>query len=173
MSSCKHDAYFFQPLDLTFDVEWKIQNLYAQKVYRKQYSRQILDTLENKCEVMYVTIDVKFTISKLLHAKWLSEFYNYINSSNDQESRLNSWFRFRITDAIKMGSSKLPSLDPFLEICSDIDFVIWFWLGRRRQSQQWKCIWRFKRLKDIHSFFCYFWHFIFTLFVFFLLFFVF
>ena len=36
----------------------------------------------------------------------------------------NGWLRARITDAIKMESSKLPSLDPFLGICSDIDSVV-------------------------------------------------
>ena len=68
---------------------------------------------------MDVKVDVKLTIMKPLHAKWLSEFYNYINSSNGQEITRNSWLRAGITDAIKMGSSKLLSLDPFLDICSD------------------------------------------------------
>ena len=59
-----------------------------------------------------------------LHAKWLFEFYNYINSSDGQKITRNGWLRAGITDAIKMGGSKLPSLDPFLDICSDIDFVV-------------------------------------------------
>ena len=61
---------------------------------------------------------------KPLHAKWLSEFYNYINSSDGQETTCNGWLRAGITDAIKMESSKLPSRDPFLDICRDIDFVV-------------------------------------------------
>ena len=73
---------------------------------------------------MDVKVDVKITIMKALHAKWLSEFYNYINSSDGQEITCNGWLRAGITDAIKMRSSKLPSLDHFLDICSDIDFVI-------------------------------------------------
>ena len=61
---------------------------------------------------------------KRLHAMWLSEFYNCINSSDGQEITRNGCLRAGITDAIKMGSSKLPSLDPFLDISSDIDFVV-------------------------------------------------
>ena len=88
------------------------------------YSRQILHALENRCEVMDVKVDVKLTTMKLLHAKWLSEFCNYINSSDGQGITRNVWLRGGITDAIKMGSSKLPSLDPFLDICCNIDFVV-------------------------------------------------
>ena len=61
---------------------------------------------------------------KTTTAKWLSEFYNYISSLDGQEITRNGWLRAGITDAIKMGSSKLPSFDLFLDICSDIDFVV-------------------------------------------------
>ena len=44
--------------------------------------------------------------------------------SGGQEITRNGWLRAGITDAIKMGSSKLPSLDPFLDICSDIEFLV-------------------------------------------------
>ena len=73
---------------------------------------------------MDVKVDVKLIIRKPLHAKWLSELYNYINSSDGQEITRNGWLRAGITDAIKMGSSTLPSLDAFLDICSQIDFVV-------------------------------------------------
>ena len=76
--------------------------------------------LENGCEAIDAKGHVKLTIMKPLHAKWLSEFYNYINSSGGQEITRNGWLRAGITDAIKVGSSKLTSLDPFL----DIEFVI-------------------------------------------------
>ena len=68
------------------------------------YSKKILQALENGCEVMDAKVDVKLTIMKPLHAKWLSEFYNYINSSDGQEITRNDWLRAGIADAIKMGS---------------------------------------------------------------------
>ena len=54
---------------------------------------------------------------KPLHAKWLSKFYNYINSSYGHKIRCNGRLSAGITDAIKMESSELPYL---LDICSDI-----------------------------------------------------
>ena len=104
----------FQPLDLTVNGTFM----------RKWYSRQILHALENGCEVMNAKVDIQLTIMKPLHANWLSEFYNYINSSDGQEITRNGGLRGETTDAFKMGSSKLPSLDPFLDICSDIDFIV-------------------------------------------------
>ena len=44
--------------------------------------------------------------------------YNYINSSDGQEITRNGWLRAGIADAIKMGSTQLPSLDPFQDISS-------------------------------------------------------
>ena len=73
---------------------------------------------------MDVKVDVKLIIMKPLHAKWLSELYNYINSSDGQEITRNGWLTAGITDAFKMRCSKLPSLDPLLDMCSDIDFVV-------------------------------------------------
>ena len=92
------------------------------KKFSELYNRQILHALEYGCEVIDPKVDVKITIMKPLHAKWLSEFYNYISSSDGQET--TRWLKAGITNAIKMRSSKLPLLDPFLDICSDIDFVV-------------------------------------------------
>ena len=87
------------------------------KKFSTCYSRQILHALKEGCEVMDTKVGVKRTIMKLLHAKWLSEFESYISSSDGQEITRNGWLRAGITDAIKMGNSKLPPLDPFLDIC--------------------------------------------------------
>ena len=87
------------------------------KEFSAWYSRQILRALKEGCEMMDAKVGVQLTIMKLLHVKWLSEFYNYISFSDGQEITRNGWLRAGITDAIKMGSSKLPPLDPFLDIC--------------------------------------------------------
>ena len=114
-------THFFQPLNLTANGTFKT---FMRKAFSEWYSRQILHALENGCEVLDVKFNVKLTIMKPQHAKWLSQLYNYINSSDGQEITRNGRLRAGITDAIKMGSSKLPLLDPFLDICSDIDFVV-------------------------------------------------
>ena len=115
-------THIFQPLDLTVNGTCKI---FMRTKFSEWYSRQILHALENEYEVIDAKADVKLTIMKpLLHAKWLSQFYNYINSSHGQEIARNDWLRAGISDAIKMGSSKLPSLEPFLDICSGVDFIV-------------------------------------------------
>ena len=53
---------------------------------------------------------------KPLHAKWLMEFYDYIASEKGSEIIINSWKRSGIYNAVKNGSSSLPSSDPFNEI---------------------------------------------------------
>ena len=53
---------------------------------------------------------------KPLHAKWLS-FYNYMTTTKGQEVISNGWKRSGIYDSITLGSSKLPALDPFSNIC--------------------------------------------------------
>ena len=61
--------HIFQPLDLTVNETF---NTFMYKKFSEWYSRQILHALENRCEVMQVKVDVKLTILKPLHAKWLS-----------------------------------------------------------------------------------------------------
>ena len=100
-------THIFQPLDLMVNGTFKT---FMRKKFSEWYSRQILHGLENGCEALNAKVDVKLTVMKPLNAKWLSEFYNYINSSDGQEITRNGWLRDGITDTIKMGSSKLPSL---------------------------------------------------------------
>ena len=56
---------------------------------------------------MDTKVDVELIIMKPLYAKLLSEFYNYIHFSDGQEITRNGWLRAGITEALKMGSSKL------------------------------------------------------------------
>ena len=79
-------THIFQPLDLTVKGTFKT---FMNKISSEWYSRQILHALENGFEIMDVKVDVKLTIMKPLHAKWLSEFYNYINSSDGQTKYLH------------------------------------------------------------------------------------
>ena len=114
-------THIFQPLNLTVNETF---GTFMHKKFSKWYSTQILHALENACEPMDAKVSVKLTNMKPLHAKWLSEFYNYINSSDGHDIICNGCLRAGNTDAIKMGSLKLPSRDSFLDIFSDIDFAV-------------------------------------------------
>ena len=63
-------------------------------------------------------VDIKFTLTtiKPLHAKWLVEFFNEMTSESGATVILNGWKASGIYDALKMGSSNLPSIDPFHDI---------------------------------------------------------
>ena len=54
---------------------------------------------------------------KPLHAKWLISFYNFMTTTKGQEVISNGWKGSGIYDSITLGSSKLPVLDPFSDIC--------------------------------------------------------
>ena len=79
---------------------------HSKPLWAKSFPRQILHVLENGCEVMDAKVDVNLTIMKPLHAKWLSEFYNYINSSDGQEITRNGWkmlLRWRVQNYLHSG----------------------------------------------------------------------
>ena len=50
---------------------------------------------------------------KPIHAGWLVEFYNHMTSSKGKKVIDSRWKAAGITDAVKLGSSKLPPTDPF------------------------------------------------------------
>ena len=68
-------------------------------------------------------IDVEYHLSVLkpLHAKWLLELYNHMSTNEGKEIVANGWKKAGIFDAIKLGSSGFPSLDPFADICPLIE----------------------------------------------------
>ena len=72
-------THIFQPLDLTVNGTFKT---FMRTEFSAWYSRQILRALKEGCEMMDAKVGVKLTIMKLLHVKWLSEFYNYISFSD-------------------------------------------------------------------------------------------
>ena len=57
----------------------------------KKFSETDLKLFRKRMWGMDAKVDVNLTIMKPLHAKWLSEFYNYINSSDGQEITRNVW----------------------------------------------------------------------------------
>ena len=63
-------------------------------------------------------VDITFTLTtiKLLHAQWLVEFYNEMTSESSSTIIVNGWKASGIYDGLKMGSSNLPSIDPFQDI---------------------------------------------------------
>ena len=57
---------------------------------------------------------------KPLHAGWIVEFYNFMKTAQGKEIIDNGWKAAGIADAVRLGLSKLPRIDPF----NDIDPIL-------------------------------------------------
>jgi hypothetical protein len=57
-------------------------------------------------------------VSKLkpVHAGWTVEFYNHMSTSKGKGIIDSGWKSAGIFDALELGSSKMPSIDPFQDI---------------------------------------------------------
>ena len=104
---------FYQPLDLTVNGSAK---RFLAKKFNGWYSQQIAEKLD--LGVSLEDIDVKLRLSTLkpLHAGWVVDFYNHVTSAEGKKIVLNGWKAAGIYDALKLGGSKLPSIDPFHDI---------------------------------------------------------
>jgi len=104
---------FYQPLDLTVNGSGK---RFLAKKYNGWYSQQITERLDLGVSLDYIDIKLRLSTLKPLHAGWVVDFYNHITSAEGKQVVLNGWKAAGIYDALKLGSSKLPSIDPFHDI---------------------------------------------------------
>ena len=79
-------------------------------------------------------------VLKPLHASWLIELFDHMTLPAGKAISLKGWEVAGITNAIKKGTSWLPSLDPL----HDIDEVV-IHTGRNRGGQFRNHQWRAKR----------------------------
>ena len=56
------------------------------------------------------------TETKPIHAKWITQFHDYMSTEDGSKVIINGWKKSDISDAVTNGSSSLPSLDPFQTI---------------------------------------------------------
>ena len=80
------------------------------------YHKQVEEALSYGKKVEDVETKFYLTVIKPLYAKWMMEFYNHITSEKGSEIIINGWKRSGIYNAVKNGSSSLPSIDPFNKI---------------------------------------------------------
>ena len=63
-----------------------------------------------------VQVGLQLKKLKLIHAGWLVDFYNHMSTSKGKEVIESGWKAAGIYDAIKVGSEKMPPIDPFKDI---------------------------------------------------------
>ena len=101
------------PLDLTVNGFSK-QHLKA--IFAEWYSQQVSLQLEKGINVEEVVVKLRLSIQKPLNAGWLIEFYNIMTSNHGKKVILSEWQKSGIADAINLGLSNLPPIDPFNDI---------------------------------------------------------
>ena len=79
-------------------------------------THQITQSMDNGQELDTIEVELKLSIVKPLHAKWLIEMYNEMMSADWKQICLKVWKVAGITKAVKKGLSGLESLDPFDDI---------------------------------------------------------
>ena len=102
----------FQPLDLTVN---KFAKDFMKGMFSTWFSRQVSLGLENGVELDDIQVDYRLSVLKPLHAKWLIELYNHMSTDEGKEIVSNGWKKAGIFGTIKLGSSGLPSLNPFAD----------------------------------------------------------
>ena len=53
---------------------------------------------------------------KPIHAKWITQFYDYMSAEDGSKVIINGWKKLGISDTVTNGSSSLLSLDSFQTI---------------------------------------------------------
>ena len=77
---------------------------------------QVKAQLDDGINIDDVQVGLQLTKLKPIHAGRLVEFYNHMTTSKWKEIIDNGWKVAGISDALELGSSKMPSIDPFHDI---------------------------------------------------------
>ena len=110
-------TYLFKPLDAQGG-----PNGYAKRFIKKKFTLSYADQVQramdgNRFRLMEeIDIELKLSVLKPLHASWLIELFDHMTSPAGKAVSLKGWEVAGITDAVKKGTSGLPSLDPFHDI---------------------------------------------------------
>jgi len=84
--------------------------------FSEWYTAKIMQALDAGKPLAEIEVDLKLSIIKPLHAKWIMEVYNHMTSEEGRKVCLKGWQVSGIKDAVEQGLSDLPSLDPFADI---------------------------------------------------------
>ena len=110
---CQHDEILHQRLDLTVNGYAK---RYLKRKFIEWYSGQVKSQLDKNISIEDIQVGLQLTKLKPIHAGWLVEFYNHMTITKGKDIIGGGWKASRIFDAIKLGSEKMPSIDPFRDI---------------------------------------------------------
>lgn len=104
---------YYQPLDLTVNGYAKG---FLKKRFTEWYSTQFLTYLDNGTSIDDIQIGLQLSKMKPIHAGWIVEFYNFMTTAEGKEIIDSGWRAAGISDAVRLGLSELPPIDPFNDI---------------------------------------------------------
>lgn len=96
---------YFQPLDLTVNRSCKS---FLRDQAQTWYAEQVQAQIANGIAPENVSVDLKISILKPLHAKWVTKYYDHIRTR--KEIIINGWRRSGIIDALR---EQVHKEDPF------------------------------------------------------------
>ena len=106
-------THLLHPLDLSV-------NSWVKRWIRQQfsdwYAEQIRLNLDEGKTLESIDIKMPLTVMKPLHARWLIKLYNTMTTGEGKQVIKIGWEAAGITEAIKISSKNLPSVDPFRNI---------------------------------------------------------
>ena len=108
-------TYLFQPLDVQGGPNGHSKS-FMEKKFTLWYTDQVKNELDKGKKIEEIDISMKLSILKPLHAKWLTDLYNYMTSPDGQAVSLKRWGVAGITEAVQKDLNGLPSLDLFHDI---------------------------------------------------------
>ena len=92
---------YFQPLHITVNRACKA---FLRNNAQGWYSDQVQEQLSRGISPDKASIDARLNVLKPVHAKWIAQFYDYMQTH--EEIILKSWERARVTKTLKILSSK-------------------------------------------------------------------
>ena len=98
----------FQPLDLTVN---RSSKAHLRNKTHTWFGEQVQQQIQNGVTPENVKVDLKISILKPLHAKWVTSFYDYMQGRPD--IILKGWKRAGITEFLERNASEKKE-DPFL-----------------------------------------------------------
>ena len=106
-------THLFQLLDHTVNGHCKA---FLKRKFAEWFAQQFDKQLSLGKREQYIEMNFHLIEIKPIHAKWITQFYDYMSTEDGSKVIINGWKKSGISDAVTNGSSSLPSLDPFQTI---------------------------------------------------------
>ena len=103
-------THLFQPLDLSVNGSAK---KFMRKAFTKYYSTAVKEQLDSGKALDDISVDLRLTVMKPLHAQWLVDMYNYFTTERGQQIIMAGWAKSSMLGLIDGTVTDVPPADPF------------------------------------------------------------